>query len=300
MATSQEIRSFVDRILRLKQEEDDVKKAIRDVYAEAMLREIDKTGLGQVVTHVRKRGKNPTDFDAKEAVFHGYLALYDAALTHAHAYARVGDGEITETQESAQPHDAAVGGASAEHAPDESLGTRSPEGATPTIESRIREGSPTGEAEDAGLTAGETAIDFVAGIPTARNFDRSTGAIGEATISDGVRGQDVDVGARPATAIPEKVEDGGKDCKASMPSSEGGPISGTAESFAPCTLSHSTVAPPPAAVEQPEAGSLSVTASGSNSPAIGHVSFAASSHIDRDAMPEIPPFLRRDFERAEA
>ncbi len=35
-------------------------------------------------------------------------------------------------------------------------------------------------------------------------------------------------------------------------------------------------------------------------PVIGHVSFATSSHINPDDMPEIPAFLRRDFERAEA
>lgn len=99
MATAEQVRSFVDRILALKEDEDEIKKSIREVYAEAEEREIDKTGIGQVVTHVRKRGKNPSDFDAKEAIFHGYLALYDAGLTHTHAYAR--EGEITEQPETA-------------------------------------------------------------------------------------------------------------------------------------------------------------------------------------------------------
>lgn len=73
----------------------------------------------------------------------------------------------------------------------------------------------------------------------AQNFGRSTGAIGEATISDGSQGQDVDVGARLATATPEKVEDGEKDCNVPDPSSDGGPIPGTAGSIAPCTDSTS-------------------------------------------------------------
>lgn len=68
------------------------------------------------------------------------------------------------------------------------------------------------------------------------NFDRSTGAIVGATTVDGGQGQDVDVGARPATATPEKVEDGEKDCNVPDPSSDGGPIPGTAGSIAPCTF----------------------------------------------------------------
>lgn len=64
---------------------------------------------------------------------------------------------------------------------------------------------------------------------------------------------------------------------------------------------HSTVAAPAAAVEQPEAPNSSPATSGANSaPVIGHVNFATSGHINPDDMPEIPAFLRRDFERAEA
>lgn len=96
MVDAKRLQSFADRILSLKADEDEVKKDIRKVYEEAVEAEVDKTGLGQLVTYLRKREKNTTDFDAKEAVFLGYLALYNASLTRAHAYARARTGEIIE------------------------------------------------------------------------------------------------------------------------------------------------------------------------------------------------------------
>jgi uncharacterized protein (UPF0335 family) len=101
MVDAAKVQSFADRVLALKAQEDEIKKEIREVYAEAVEDEIDKTGLGQLVTHLRKRGKAPEDFDAKEAIFLGYLELYNVALARTHAYARARTGEIIEDNEPA-------------------------------------------------------------------------------------------------------------------------------------------------------------------------------------------------------
>ncbi len=101
MVDAAKVQSFADRVLALKAQEDEIKKEIREVYAEAVEDEIDKTGLGQLVTHLRKRGKAPEDFDAKEAIFLGYLELYNVAFARTHAYARARTGEIIEGNEPA-------------------------------------------------------------------------------------------------------------------------------------------------------------------------------------------------------
>jgi len=67
---------------------------------------------------------------------------------------------------------------------------------------------------------------------------RSTGAVEDTTSQDGSMGQEAGVETPPATATPEKVKDGEKDCNVPNPSSEGGQIPGTAGSLAPCTNSH--------------------------------------------------------------
>lgn len=97
------------------------------------------------------------------------------------------------------------------------------------------------------------------------NFDRSIGAVVDTTSRDGCMGQEAGVEAPPATATPEKVEDGEKDCNVPDPSSEGGPISGTAESLAPCAITH-TALPPIGAALQPEAGCNSSRASSQVAP----------------------------------
>ena len=101
MVDAAKVQSFADRVLALKAQEDEIKKEIREVYAEAVEDEIDKTGLGQLVTHLRKRGKAPEDFDAKEAIFLGYLELYNVAFARTHAYARARTGELIEDNEPA-------------------------------------------------------------------------------------------------------------------------------------------------------------------------------------------------------
>lgn len=84
-------RSFIDRILRIKQEQDTLASDIREVYAEAKYCGYDKTIMGKVVAHLRKVDKDgePRITEAAE-LFDAYLGAYRGTGTplatrgHAH------------------------------------------------------------------------------------------------------------------------------------------------------------------------------------------------------------------------
>lgn len=87
-----QIRAFVDRILRLKEEAASIKGDIREVYAEAKGNGFDKTVLGKVVGYVEKRAAGANDLAEAEALFDLYLSAYDgASVSHTHAYTREDD-----------------------------------------------------------------------------------------------------------------------------------------------------------------------------------------------------------------
>lgn len=93
-----QIRAFVDRILRLKEEAASIKGDIREVYAEAKANGFDKTVLGKLVNYVEKRAKSADTLAEQDALFDLYLSAYDGvpsrdfdeederpSRTHAHA-----------------------------------------------------------------------------------------------------------------------------------------------------------------------------------------------------------------------
>jgi uncharacterized protein (UPF0335 family) len=86
MSNSQ-IKSIIDRILRLQEEVDAAKEAIREVYAEAKGNGLDKTVLGAAVLRIRKReaGKLSAVEQAEEER-DLYVAAYDGTVdaTHTH------------------------------------------------------------------------------------------------------------------------------------------------------------------------------------------------------------------------
>lgn len=104
-----QIRAFVERILRLKEEAKSINDDIKEVYAEAKGNGFDKTVLGKLVNYIDKRAKDPNAVSESEAIFGLYLAAYDGAsidayeevASHTHAYAREdehdADGVIIET-----------------------------------------------------------------------------------------------------------------------------------------------------------------------------------------------------------
>jgi uncharacterized protein (UPF0335 family) len=84
-----QLRSFVDRVLRLKREQDDLAADIKEVYAEAKASGFDKTAMGQLVAHLRKLSKDPRKFEANSTLFETYLEAYEHGTdlaTRAHAH----------------------------------------------------------------------------------------------------------------------------------------------------------------------------------------------------------------------
>ncbi|MDX0530771.1 DUF2312 domain-containing protein [Sinorhizobium medicae] len=112
MTSDAQIRAFIDRILRLKEEQDTIGEDIRDIYAEAKSMGFDKTAMGNVVAHLRKVAKKGHDTIAEQgAIFDLYLCAYEGKSPHAPAPARVREnieqfdpttGEIIEADVSAK------------------------------------------------------------------------------------------------------------------------------------------------------------------------------------------------------
>ena len=90
--TGDQLRSYIERIERLNEEVDNLKTDIREVYAEAKANGFDKTVMGQIVQHRKKRAKNPGKVSEQQELFDLYLNAIEGH-SHAHAYAREGDAE---------------------------------------------------------------------------------------------------------------------------------------------------------------------------------------------------------------
>lgn len=82
------LKSFIDRVLRLKEEEDAIKADIREVYAEMKGEGFDKTVAGQLVAHLRKVEKKGRDeVDNANAIFDLYLNEYENGTGASHVHA---------------------------------------------------------------------------------------------------------------------------------------------------------------------------------------------------------------------
>lgn len=83
------LRAYTDRVLRLKEEQDQMSADIKEVYAEAKANGFDKTIMGQLVAFLRKREKDPHKVEENGAIFDLYLHAYDSGTplaTRAHAH----------------------------------------------------------------------------------------------------------------------------------------------------------------------------------------------------------------------
>lgn len=86
MVASNSAKHRMDRIIRLHEEIDQIKKDIRDIYAEEKAEGGDKTAMGEAITKIRKREKDKTAFDERENMVDVYLMAYSApSRTHTHA-----------------------------------------------------------------------------------------------------------------------------------------------------------------------------------------------------------------------
>lgn len=88
--TDKEFKSFIDRVLRLKEEQDSIGEDIKGVYAEMKQRGYDKTAAGTFVGELRKKEKNPGKFEEGNAILDLYRDAYNRAsgtvvATHTHA-----------------------------------------------------------------------------------------------------------------------------------------------------------------------------------------------------------------------
>lgn len=85
--SEKQFRSLVDRILRLKEEQDNIGDDIKDIYAEAKGQGYDKTAMGALVSELRKKGKDAAKFEEVQSVLDLYREAYERA-SHTHAHAR--------------------------------------------------------------------------------------------------------------------------------------------------------------------------------------------------------------------
>ncbi|MGZ2501780.1 DUF2312 domain-containing protein [Rhizobium leguminosarum] len=90
MTADKQLKAYIDRVLRLKEEQDALGQDIRDVYAEAKAEGFDKTIMGKLVAHLRRELKQGAGAVAEaESIFDTYLNAYHRAsgtpvATHTH------------------------------------------------------------------------------------------------------------------------------------------------------------------------------------------------------------------------
>lgn len=91
-----QLKSFIDRILRCREVEDEAKADTKAVYAEMKAMGFDKTATGALVAELRKQDKNPVKFEEASAILDLYREAYQRAsgtaiATHTHAGATSSD-----------------------------------------------------------------------------------------------------------------------------------------------------------------------------------------------------------------
>jgi|GEM_PF-1500889 len=165
-----QIKAFVDRILRMKEERKAIDADIREIYAEAKGSGFDKTVLGKLVNYVERRAADANAVMESESLFDLYLTAYDSAVSrpHAHAYARASlgitpehdaeTGEITEPQSAPQAaRDLAAPPSPQGRVALPSQAKASTDGDTTAQDIEIPADSVTGEASRASVGAGSVA-----------------------------------------------------------------------------------------------------------------------------------------------
>lgn len=81
----QQLASYIDRILRLREEIDGLQGDVKEVYAEAKANGFDKTAMGALVAELRKAGKDASKAEEAAAVLELYREAYQRAASHTHA-----------------------------------------------------------------------------------------------------------------------------------------------------------------------------------------------------------------------
>lgn len=94
MSADARLRSLIDRILRLKEEQDTIGEDIKEIYAEAKGDGYDKTAMGSLVSELRKKGKDAAKFEEASSMLDLYREAYErasgtAVATHTHTPERL-------------------------------------------------------------------------------------------------------------------------------------------------------------------------------------------------------------------
>lgn len=96
MSADAKLKSYIDRILRCREAEDEAKLDTKNVYAELAGDGYEKSVVGQVVTFLRKREKDGDKLSEQSAKFALYLDAYERP-SHVHTRVRATDhGETNE------------------------------------------------------------------------------------------------------------------------------------------------------------------------------------------------------------
>ena len=150
-----QIKAFVERILRMKEEARAIKDDIREIYAEAKGNGFDKTVLGQIVGYVEKRQKDPDTLAERNALFDLYLEAFDGS-SHARARTRENIEEFgAQTAATPNPADAGhnAGGSHEDLAP-QLIGSETADHSTGPAAVKLE---PMAAGADAGLGSGSGA-----------------------------------------------------------------------------------------------------------------------------------------------
>lgn len=83
-AADQHLASYIDRVLRLREEIDAIQSDVKEVYAEAKSNGFDKTAMGALVAELRKAGKDAGKADEAAAILELYREAYHRAASHTH------------------------------------------------------------------------------------------------------------------------------------------------------------------------------------------------------------------------
>lgn len=100
MSTDAKLKSYIDRILRCREAEDEAKLDTKNVYAELAGDGYEKSVVGQVVTFLRKREKDGDKLSEQSAKFDLYLDAYERP-SHVHTRVRAEESAVANSPETA-------------------------------------------------------------------------------------------------------------------------------------------------------------------------------------------------------
>jgi uncharacterized protein (UPF0335 family) len=237
-----QIRAFVDRIIRMREEKRAIQSDINEIYAEAKGNGLDKTILGKAVLRVEKQATNASEQLEQDALLDMYLEAYFGTPSRTHAHAREDDEQENQRYagraREAQSRLSSSGNEPAESGPPDVAAVTEPQPLSEAEEERPDSSAPiqpetanstqpqgqSGKSDNAGGeneavarspidtgTAREEAVAAVTNDDSVRRADASTVALGSdvETVAS-IPEPDGGAGGIPVTASEPAAEEGGR------------------------------------------------------------------------------------------